>query len=44
MKMALVVALSSLVRVLPAVFWVELMDLDTGIGMSAEELTSNLVR
>jgi hypothetical protein len=44
MKMVLVVALSSLVRVFPVVFWVELMDLDTGVGMSAEELTNNLVR
>jgi len=42
--MALVVASSSLVRVLLPVFCVGLIDLDTGIGMSAEELTSNLVR
>ena len=40
----MVVALSSLVRVSPVVLLVELINLDTGIGMSAEELTSNLVR
>lgn len=41
--MVSVVVSSSLVGVPPIVFSVELMVLDTGIGMSAEELTSNLV-